>query len=50
MDTGAFIIQQLAEVAKTSNRNVISVADTVTTIANAPGYGSRVSTLEPFIS
>jgi len=47
MDTGAFIIRHLAEVAKTSNRNVISVGGIVTAIANALSYGSRLSTLEP---
>jgi len=47
IDTGAFIIRHLAEVAKPSNRNVLSVGGTVTTIATALGYGSRLSSLEP---
>lgn len=47
IDTGAFIIRHLVEVAKPSNRNVISVGGTVTAIANALGYSSRLSALEP---
>ena len=47
IDTGAFIIRHLAEVAKTSNQNVLSVGGTITAIAIALGYSSRLSTLEP---
>jgi len=47
MDTGALVIRHLTEVAKTSNKNVISVGGTITAIANALGYSSRLSTLEP---
>ena len=47
IDTGAFIIRHLAEVAKTSNRNVISVGGTVTAIANALGYSSSLPALAP---
>lgn len=47
IDTGAFIIRHLAEVAKPSNRNVLSVGGTITAIAIALGYSSRLSSLEP---
>jgi len=47
MDTGALVIRHLAEVAKTSNKNAIGIGGTVTTIVNALGYRSRLSTLEP---
>jgi len=47
IDTGAFIIGHLAEVAKTSNKNFISVGGIITAIANALGYSSWLSTLEP---
>lgn len=47
IDTGAFIIHHLAEVAKPRNRNVLSVGGTITAIATALGYGSRLSSLEP---
>jgi len=48
MDTGVSIIRHFGKVAKTSNRNVISVDGSITAIANALGYGSRLSTLEPY--
>ena len=47
IDTGAFIIRLLEEVVRTSNRNVISVGGTITAIANALGYSSRLPALEP---
>ena len=47
MDTGAFIIRHLAEVAKVSNKNVLSIGGTVTAIAIALGHTSKLPTLEP---
>jgi len=47
MDTGAFIIRHLAEVAKVSNKNVISIGGTVIAIAIALGHSSKLPTLEP---
>lgn len=46
IDTRAFIIRHLAEVAKPSNRNILSFGSTIT--ATALGYGSRLSSLEPY--
>ena len=50
IDSGAFLIRHLADVAKTSNRNVLSVGGTITAIAIALGYGSRLSTLASHFS
>ena len=47
IDTRAFIIRHLAEVAKLSNRNCISIGGTVTAITIALGHGDRLSHLEP---
>ena len=47
MDTRAFMIRHLADVAKVSNKNVISIGGTVTAIAIVLGHSSRLSTLEP---
>jgi len=46
IDTRVFIIRHLAEVAKTSNKNVIRAGGTVTSITNALGYSLRLSTLK----
>ena len=48
MDTGAFIICHLADVAKVSSMNVISISGTVTAIAIVLGHSLRLSTLEPY--
>jgi len=47
INTGAFIIRHVAQVAKTSNKNVISVGGIVTAIVNALCYSPQLSTLEP---
>ena len=47
IDTGAFIICHLADVAKVSNKNVICIGGTVTAITIALGHSSMVSTLKP---
>ena len=48
IDTGAFIIRHPAEVAKTANKNVISIGDTITAIVIDLGYGDRLSHLKPY--
>jgi len=49
MDTRAFMIRHLADVAKVSNKNVISIGGTVMAIAIALGHNLRLSTLEPHL-
>jgi len=46
IDNGAFIIRHLAELAKTTNKNVLSIRGTVIAIAIALGYGDRLSHLK----
>ena len=47
MDTGAFIIHHLAEVAKMTHENVIADEDTITAIAQALHYAKKFESLEP---
>ena len=46
VDIGAFILRHLAEVAKATHENVISVGATITAIAESLGHSSKFHTLE----
>ena len=47
MDTRAFFIRHLAEVAQSTHKNVLSIRGTMTTIVIALSYGVKLSYLEP---